>query len=181
MTESMYSPPVTQLLTYADCLKLRKWPQYVEELSLGTEHIPDLIRMATDMNLNWADSESLEVWAPTHAWRALGQLKAEAAITPLLSVADELEDNDWFNEEMPIIFAMMGTAAIPDLKTFLATPTHKLFSRVMAAESLEAIGKAYPDARADCVAVITEQLVEVTGGGVSTNTGASICCQTCTD
>jgi HEAT repeat protein len=31
----------------------------------------------------WADQNSMEVWAPVHAWRALGQLRAEEAIKPL--------------------------------------------------------------------------------------------------
>jgi hypothetical protein len=96
MTQSTYSSPVSKLLTYDSDLKLRQWPQYLEELSLESAHIPDLIRMATDRKLLWTDSDSLEVWVPTHAWRALGQLKAEAAIAPLLAIADELEECDWF-------------------------------------------------------------------------------------
>lgn len=70
-----YSVPLNRLLTYGDC---RNWPNY-QELGLTQEYIPELIRMATDEELNWADPDSLEVWAPIHAWRALGQLRAEEA------------------------------------------------------------------------------------------------------
>ena len=76
-----YAPPVDKLLTYGDAHehggKPQAWPEYLE-LGIGPEHIPDLIRMATDEELRWADSESLEVWAPIHAWRTLGALHAEA-------------------------------------------------------------------------------------------------------
>ena len=103
MNEDTYPPPVNKLLTYgASKAQLwQNWPNYAE-LGLGPEHIPDLIRMATDNELLWADSESLEVWAPIHAWRALGQLRAEAAIEPLLTlfeVPDE-EDNEWAMDEL---------------------------------------------------------------------------------
>lgn len=77
MTSDSYPPPVDKLLTFGDCRKLPERPNYLE-LGLGPEHIPALIRMATSEELNHADSESSEVWAPVHAWRALGQLRAEA-------------------------------------------------------------------------------------------------------
>ncbi|NJP08209.1 MAG: DUF1186 domain-containing protein [Leptolyngbyaceae cyanobacterium RU_5_1] len=158
MTAPTYLPPVDKLLTYGDCRNFRNWPKYVKELGLEAEHIPELIRMATDPELNWADSDSLDVWAPIHAWRSLGQLKAEAAIDPLLSIADELEDSDWFNEDIPEVFAMIGPAAIPSAKTFLADPSHTLYARVAVAECCVKIGQAHLDARADCVAAIQQQL-----------------------
>jgi hypothetical protein len=78
------------------------WPDYLA-LGLGPEHIPDLIRMATDEKLHWADSESLEVWSPIHAWRALGQLRAESTVEPLLGLLHRIDDDqdDWVGEEIP--------------------------------------------------------------------------------
>ena len=73
MTISTYTEPVSKLLSYGDCRNFKEWPDYLE-LGFAREHVPDLIGMATDEELNWADSDSLEVWAPIHAWRALGQL-----------------------------------------------------------------------------------------------------------
>ena len=70
-----YPHPVSKLLTQGDCRPTAgKWPNYLE-LGLTQEHIPELIRMLTDEDLIWAPSDSLEVWAPMHAWRALGQLQ----------------------------------------------------------------------------------------------------------
>src|SRR5437899_11954279 len=92
MTSGTYPPPVDKLLTFGDCRKLAEWPNYLE-LGLGPEHAPDLICMAVDEELNYADSDSVEVWAPVHAWRAPGQLHADAAIEPLLSLVPTLDEH----------------------------------------------------------------------------------------
>ena len=164
MTDTSYSHPVSQLLTYGDCLKLPRWPEELDYLPLGfgSEHIPDLIRMVLDDDLYWANSDSLEVWAPVHAWRVLGQLQAEAAVEPLLTRLDLVDDddNDWVSEELPQVFAMIGAAAIAPLHAFLVDPTHDTWACVAAAESLGEIGKAHPEARTACVAALTEVLEE---------------------
>ena len=63
-----YEPPVNSLLTYgiANHASPEQWSNY-SALGLGPEHIPDLIRMATNKELNEAYSDTLEVWAPLHA------------------------------------------------------------------------------------------------------------------
>ncbi len=160
MSES-YPLPVDKLLTFGDCRHFIGWPNYLE-LGLGSQHIPDLIRMATDDELNWADSDSLEVWAPIHAWRALGQLRAEVAIEPLMRLFHELEESDWAREELPEVYGMIGPAAIPALGAYLADPSHDLFPRATAASSLEEIGKRHPAARDECVAALTRQLERFT-------------------
>lgn len=164
-----YHPPVDKLLTYGDCRKVRKFPNYVEKLGFSAEHIPDLIRMATDPDLNWGDSDSLEVWAPVHASRALGQLKAEAAIEPLLSIAEEMEVGDSLNEELPQIFALIGPAAIPALKTFLADTEHTLYPRINVGQCLVKIAQAHPDTRTECVNILTHQLEQFTKNGRDLN------------
>lgn len=162
MTEAIFQPPIDQFLSIGECKRQRDWINYVEKFGLESEHIPDLIRMVTDEDLNWSDPESLEVWAPTHAWRALGQLKAEAAIAPLLEMFDEMHEDDWFNEEIPVVFGMIGAPAIPALQTFVADSSHLPFSRIVAQHCLEKIGTLNPCARSDCVAVLTQQLEQFT-------------------
>jgi hypothetical protein len=160
MIATSYSPPVDKLLTLGDARdSTAHWPDYLA-LGLGPEHIPDLIRMATDEKLQWADSESLQVWAPIHARRALGQLHAEAAIEPLaglLHLIDD-DDDDWVGEELPDVYGMIGPAAIPALAAYLADASHPLFARVASAHSFAEIGVNHPDARAECVAALTAQL-----------------------
>jgi len=156
-----YSPPVDKLLTYGDARHFRQWPNYLE-LGLTREHIPELIRMATDKELNWADSESLEVWAPLHAWRALGQLRAQEAIEPLMELFANSEDDDWVGTNLPDVYGMIGATAIPALARYQADSSHGLFPRIYAAQSLERIGNTHPEARAECVSRLTEQLSHFT-------------------
>ena len=152
-----YSLPVDKLLTLGDPRGNREWPDYIK-LGLGPEHIPDLIRMVTDTELNEADVESREVWAPLHAWRALGQLRAEAAIEPLMRLFHEQEEDDWASQELPEVFGLIGPAAIPALIAYLADASHGLFPRISAVTGLESIAMQHTDAREDCIAALTRQL-----------------------
>jgi hypothetical protein len=135
------------------------WPNYLA-YDLGPEHIPDLIRMATDEELQGADSESLEVWSPIHAWRALGQLRAESAVEPLLGLLHRIDDDqdDWVGEEIPEVMGMIGPAAIPALAAYVADSSRGLWARVAASASLTEIGQRHPASRADCVATLTRLL-----------------------
>jgi len=160
MIATSYPPPVDKLLTLGDARNsIAHWPNYLA-LGLGPEHIPDLIRMATDEKLNMADSNSLQVWAPIHAWRALGQLRAESAVEPLLGLLHRIDDDqdDWVGEEIPEVMGMIGPAAIPALEAYLADSSHGLWARVAASASLSEIGLRHPSSRAECVAALTRQL-----------------------
>jgi hypothetical protein len=153
--QTNYTLPVSQLLTYGDCQNFQEWPNYLE-LGFTQEHIPDLIRMATDEDLTWADSESLEVWAPVHAWRTLGQLRAEAAIEPLVALLTD--EDDWLIEEMPEMYGMIGPKAIPVLAAYLAASTDKPLSQINASGCLTRIAQLHPIARDKSVSVLTRQL-----------------------
>lgn len=154
-----YPPPVNKLLTLGDPRGEREWPDYLA-LGISAEHVPDLIRMALDETLHWADSESKEVWSPIHAWRTLGQLRAEAATEPLthLLVRIDRDHDDWVGEELPEVFGMIGANAIPVLVAYLSDPRHDLWARVAAGSGLEEIGKQYPPLRSECVTALTHQL-----------------------
>lgn len=158
---SDYAPPVDQLLSFGDCREsMAEWPNYVEALGLEAAHIPELIRMITDEELWAVDTEGLEIWAPIHAWRSLGQLQAEAAIEPLLGLLywiDE-EGNDWIGEEVPEVLGMIGAAAIPAVNNYLVDKTYGVWARTAAAGALEEIAKRHPEVRDQCVAAIAHQL-----------------------
>ena len=154
-----YPPPIDKLLTYGDARNFREWPDYLQ-LGLVPEHIPDLIRMATDDSLNEAGPDSREVWAPLHAWRALGQLRAEAAVEPLLTLLHRIDEHhdDSVGEELPQVYGMIGPAAIPTLAAYLADPAHGLYARIATVHSLEQIGRRHASAHGACVAALTGQL-----------------------
>jgi hypothetical protein len=157
--KASYQPSVERLLTMGESERIspEQWPDY-RELGIGPEQIPDLIQMATDEALNEASSESPEVWAPVHAWRALGQLHAVEAVGPLLELFDRLQDDDWVHEELPEVFAMIGPAALPLLAAYSAELSHLDFSRIGAIRSIEMIGKRWPDARSEAIALLEGRL-----------------------
>ncbi len=152
-----YRPPVDRLLTYGDCRQIREWPDYLA-LGIGPDQIPDLIRMSTDTELNQANSEDLEVWAPIHAWRSLGQLRAETAVEPLMGLLEDQKDDDWILEELPAVFGMIGRRVIQPLSAYLDQGPHELKPYVTAITSLELIGKVHQEARSECIQVLSDRL-----------------------
>jgi len=154
-----YQPPVEGLLTYGESERIAPddWPDY-RELGIGQAQIPELIEMATDEQLHLAAAESPEVWAPLHAWRALGQLRAVEAVEPLLELFDRLEDDDWVHEELPVVFGLIGPPALSSLAAYLADLSHLDSSRISASISIEKIGKRWPEARDEALAILEERL-----------------------
>lgn len=157
MSITDYQPPVAELLNYGECRDYKKWRNYVRELNLEEQHIPELIKMATDKELNLADSDSKEVWSSLHAWRALGQLKAIEALKPLLSLLNN-RDDDWISSDFPTLCTLIGKDSIPLLKEFLADSSNDLYARSDAAECLSAICYEYPETRESNIAIITQEL-----------------------
>jgi hypothetical protein len=158
MSES-YHDPVARLLTLGDVRGKAEWADYAA-LGLTTEHVPELVRMALDEDLHWADFESVEVWAPLHAWRALGQLRAESAVESLLQLLDRIDedDDDWAQGDLPEVFGMIGPTAIPGLRDFMADVEHGEWARIAAGEGLVKIVERFPESRDQVVTILTERL-----------------------
>jgi len=151
-----YEMPVAGLLSLGEPLTESDH----EALGIGPQHVPDLIRMATDMALHRARTESPVIWAPVHAWRILGQLQAPAAIEPLvdlLRLIDE-DDDDWASEDLPPVLGGFGAPALPALSRFLRDKSRGIWARIAASSSLGEMAQRYPETRAACVAVLTEEL-----------------------
>lgn len=156
---SDYQPPVAELLKYGDCLNLSDWLNYVEKLQLEAQHIPELIKMATDETLNYGDPESKEVWSPLHAWRALGQLKASEALEPLLEQLDREPDDDWLSGDLPTLCGHFGKESLPSLEKFLADAScNDVHTRIVITECLVAVVQQYPETHESVVATLVRQL-----------------------
>jgi hypothetical protein len=139
-----------------------RWPEgdpdYVQEYSLTSEHIPPLISLATQ----WVDAppENEAVYGPVHAWRTLGQLRAVEAVQPLLNiqvVLDELGD-DWYLEEFHKVFGLIGPPAIVPLAAYLSDDSYGDFPRGSAANGLREIVRYFPETRARVVTILTAEL-----------------------
>ena len=156
--ESSYNGPVNKLLSLGEP-RGNEWRDYAA-LNLSFENIPDLIRMATDDQLNDAPQAGPLVWAPVHAWRALGQLHAAEAIAPLLSLFQRIEkfQDDWVQSDVPKALGQIGAAAIEPAAHYLADASHDEWARIAAAETLGKIATAHPDLRAACVGKLAAQL-----------------------
>ena len=172
ISTNSYTPPVDQLLTYgkAQIASSDEWPNYLE-LGLGSEQIPDLIRMMTDEGLNGAEPESLDFWAPIHAWRALAQLRAEAAIEPMLTLlhAAAVDGDDWLLEDVPVVFSMIGPVALPTLTAYIADVSSNEYARIAVFDSIEQIAIRWPESRPACVASLMKQLEQFEENGETAN------------
>jgi hypothetical protein len=155
-----YGPPVDALLGRGvPSYSLNEWADYPAEHGLGAEHVPDLVRMATDQALHDADADSPKVWAPVHAWRALGQLRAEAAIEPVLRLLEEASaSDDWAFTDLPTVLARIGRPAIPALRRFLTEPNADTLPHNAAAEALRNMADLDPSLRDEAVAILSERL-----------------------
>ena len=155
-----YAGPVQRLLTIGETRNCgpAEWPDFAVEFGLGREHIAELSRLACDRALNRGDPDSREVWAPLHAWRALGQLQAEASVAPLLAFLKTAEGDEAVGEEFPKVFGMIGRPAIPHIARFLSDLSNPTFPVATAIEGLKEIAERHPDCRAECVGILARTL-----------------------
>lgn len=154
-----YHPPISKLLTYGEC-KLsspKSWANYIQELDLTAEHIPELIRMATDRDFDLEDSDGTECWTPVHAWRALGLLEAEAAMKPLLKLLED-PDHEWAQEEVPKVMSLIGPSALPAVQDYISKSSRCLSGRLSAINYFRELQKRYPDERERCIEALAKLL-----------------------
>jgi hypothetical protein len=150
-------PPVDKLLRLGRPTERDVWLDYTQ-LGLRPEHIPDLLRLAADTAMQADDSRVPEVYGAVHAWRALGQLRAVEAVRPLLDLTGNQESTDWALEDVPQVLALIGPAAIPIIRDWLADPDEQIDSRIAAPDALKLIAVNHPRTRDECVAILAKQL-----------------------
>lgn len=157
MNSVEYQEPVAKLLTFGACDWFDQWPNYAT-LGLKREHVPELIRMALDSSLDNGTEGELAVWASTHAWRALAQLRDDRAVKPLIELVKRDCDDDWIQEELPSVFRWIGKAAVGPLSEILGDATQPLNVRTVACTALEEIPDRHRKLWPECVAALTAQM-----------------------
>jgi hypothetical protein len=154
----VYPPPLDRLLRLGkEPAHRRTWPDY-RNLGLENRHVPLLIQMAADPGLHAAPEKAPEVWAPVHAWRALGQMEAADAAGPLLALLVREADNPWVLEEVPASLGMIGLPVIPGATDLLFDEDADERLREAAARIITEVGHEYPDRRDEAAALLTQQL-----------------------
>ena len=151
-----FSEPVSRLLTLG-ATNIHEARNY-RKLGFTPQHIPDLIRLVEDEELRslpWdEDGEAPpEVYAQVHAWRALGQLGALEAIPALLGLLHWIDDDqdDFVNEEVPVLLGKLGASAIQPCHDYLVDRTKGDYARIAAGSALAEIGQQHPESRQACV------------------------------
>jgi HEAT repeat protein len=156
-----YTEPVRRLLSLGESWENdpAKWPDYAEKFRLMSKHIPELIRLAGDAALYGGDQHSTEAWAPVHAWRALGRLRAEASVPPLLAFLKASgNDDDWAHIELPLVLGLIGAAAIAPVATFIRDQSNSTFPAATAILGLKEIARGHPACRGECIDVLVRLL-----------------------
>ncbi len=141
------------LITHGEPTDATDYAAWAEQLQ---GHVPDLIRMVLDDDLNERTVDDPGVWAPFHALKVLGVLGAVEAAEPLMACFDW--DDDWFQDELPGVYAAFGPETIPLLHTCLLDTSRPLGARTTASAALAAIAQLHPAARDAIVALLTEFL-----------------------
>ena len=157
MGQNKYKSPVNELLLIGDIRGTSEWLNY-SNFGITDKDIPELVEMATDSSLNFGDPNSSYVWAPLHAWRALGQLRAIQAIEPLINLFHELRDDTWANEDLPGVFGIIGKEALPYLSRYLLNKLDDDFPKITCAESIKQIGIKDEKTRHLCIQALTKEL-----------------------
>jgi len=131
-----------KLLTFGE-KRSSEWPDYLGYFNFTETDIPDLIDIVSDESLHNAKTDGKEVWAPLHAWRALGQLKAAQAIQPLIDQFETLCDDDWALSEIQKVMGMIGKPAIKPLGHYFLSSTPSEYAKIMAMDGLAEIAKTH--------------------------------------
>ncbi|MCE9564329.1 MAG: DUF1186 family protein [Planctomycetes bacterium] len=163
----VYTGPVGELLNLGrDALDRATKIDYAK-FGIGMEHVPELIRLMQDKELfDWDyDNDDAEeppaIYAFIHAWRALGQLRAEAAIEPLLDLIAEQDDGewiDWVTEDVPEVLGQIGPAAIAPILARLERRYVGQESANDLATSLGQIAKEHTEVRGEIIGHLTKVL-----------------------
>jgi hypothetical protein len=123
--------------------------------SLGPAVAPQLIEMAVDKSLHYAEQDDPAVWAPIHAIKILGDMESAEAVEPLLSL---LTWDDYELDE--VVEAALGKIGLPALLPLhvLLFDRSQVAAHIQAVGALEEIGKAHSELRTEVVEVLAARL-----------------------
>ncbi len=132
-------------------------PVDYRRLGLGREHLPELLRLATNTEWNHAMGD-----ATLHTVRAIAAVGGGEAPGALLRLLQETEgeDWDWLREEVKRALWGLAPDAIGPLADFAADETRGPLSRIAAVEAASRIARAHPEGRSETVARLTALLAQ---------------------
>ncbi len=154
-----YTGNAAKLLSLGEIGAFGEWRDYLK-LGLTADDVPELLRMIDDAALYDLDLTGAEGWAPIHAWRALGQLRAAEAAEPLTKLLNRIEtdDDDYAIEDIPIALAMIGAPAIAPLTIMIGDRDAPESVRTSAISALAGAVKTDDEHRTDVIHFLAEVL-----------------------
>jgi hypothetical protein len=170
-----YPPPLDRLFQKGEVELGVEWegagPDYVGDLGLSSEHVSALVEIARGQTALVDYPADDAGWAPVHAWRALGQLRAVEAVEPLLSMLTVLTDtgDEYHAYDFPVVFGMIGPPAIAGLAAYVRNAENPLYARVNAADGMCNVGVRHPEARGEALGPLVEQLGRYAENGYELN------------
>lgn len=112
--------------------------------ALGEKAVQPLIDMATDQEL-WTTEDDDTSWAPFHAVRLLGEMRAPAAVEPLRSIFQS--EYDALEETTQAALGRIGEPAFEPLRALLFDRSQDMIARSRAANGLKQIAQQHPQLR----------------------------------
>jgi hypothetical protein len=153
-----YRQPLERLLKLGSEPALRRvWPDY-RHLGLTERHVPGLVDLATGSALLAGAGHDRASWAPIHAWRALGQLRATLAAPLLLALLEREAQDAWVFGEVPMVLGMIGPAALAGATLLLFDEGHPEAVRTAGARTITEVAHEHPERRDEAVALLSKQL-----------------------
>lgn len=171
---------IDRLLAAKNPRDLLNWQKqeghYVATCRATPDDVPGLIEMVLKWNdpddeTEWDDDNEERGLLPVTAWRTLGDLKAEAAIQPLIELLRELQQgDDWASEELPEVFGKIGEASIQSLSQVAKDRSYHRFNREIAVRSLQRVAHYHTDTHARIVVCLAELLAQAASEEIQFNT-----------
>ena len=126
-----------------------------EIIARPEETVPLLIDIVRDESLQFFEAKG-GGWAPIHAMRLLGEMRAEEGIEALLGLLGQ--ESDYLYEETPVALAMIGPPAVRPLMDFAQDRTNELYARINACHALTYLVARHPEQREAVVSFLREEL-----------------------
>lgn len=136
-----FVPPVATLLALGEPVVGGPWPNYAAEHGFRLEHVPELLRLLGAREFDELAPTDVRVWAPIYAGRVLGQLRAVAAIEPLIEFARKHPEDDYL--VLARVMEDIGPPAIDALLGWLRRPALHEWEHMTPIDALERIARAH--------------------------------------
>jgi hypothetical protein len=160
MDLTAYSPAIQNLARLGAPDRKALWLDY-NKLGVTQADAPDLAAILENIQVfEQMESDDPRLWLLFHTCRALAQVQGAAAVPTFLSLIGrvEAESDERIDQDLPRVFAHIGSPAFSELDKYLRNRKHPERARQTAADGLAEIAKDEPLHRDEAIKVLSEIL-----------------------